>query len=673
MENLNYIPEKDLENAPDYVETDTLEIILEQSRKSICKIKSNDKGNGTGFFCIIPFPDKFHPLPVLITNNHLIKENDIQKGAKIKFTLNNDKLSFEIVIDELRRVYTNEIYDITIIEIKEKDNLEMNSFLEIDDQLFKDNANDIYRGKSIYLLSHPKGGKSTFSLGIIKNIEEDEYTIIHLCKTNPGSSGCPIINLNNNRVIGIHKGASKKYNWNLGILLNKSLKEFEKEKNSGKNSQNKIKKDQIKNPQIIKTNNKMIINEINIKYKIKNESVIKIFGKNFVKNNKNICKLIYEDKEYELQETFNVNNNNKQILEIKLTGINKITDMSCMFEKCNSLISSSEISNWDTSNITNMACLFSNCKSLEYIPDISYWNTSKVKYMQGMFKGCSSLKELPDISKWNTSNVIYFGGCFSSSSSLITLSLLEMKKYIKDNKYYFIGGMFYECKSLISLPDISNWNTSNVINMSYLFDGCNSLLSLPDISKWNVSKVVDFNYMLYNCKSLLSLPDISNWIISDSIYLSGVFTKCKSLSSLPDISKWDISKVIDISSLFSGCESLLSLPDISKWNTSNVTDMMGMFAECKLLSSLSDISKWNTSKVTDMSHMFSLCEKLSSLPDISKWNTSKVTDMSNMFAYCLSLVSLPNLSKWNINNVTNLKDIFDGCNKNLNIPSKFNK
>ena len=36
--------------------------------------------------------------------------------------------------------------------------------------------------------------------------------------------------------------------------------------------------------------------------------------------------------------------------------------------------------------------------------------------------------------------------------------------------------------SLKSLPDISKWNTSNVINMSYMFSGCTSLNSLPDIA-----------------------------------------------------------------------------------------------------------------------------------------------------------------------------------------------
>ena len=45
-----------------------------------------------------------------------------------------------------------------------------------------------------------------------------------------------------------------------------------------------------------------------------------------------------------------------------------------------------------------------------------------------------------------------------------------------------MSGMFYKCESLISLPDISNWNTMNVTNMVGLFYECSSLISLPDIS-----------------------------------------------------------------------------------------------------------------------------------------------------------------------------------------------
>ena len=63
--------------------------------------------------------------------------------------------------------------------------------------------------------------------------------------------------------------------------------------------------------------------------------------------------------------------------------------------------------------------------------------------------------------------------------------------------------LFRECKALISLPDISKWNTSNVENMSSMFSGCKSLSSLPDLSEWNTSKVEDMSDMFSGCKNSL--------------------------------------------------------------------------------------------------------------------------------------------------------------------------
>ena len=58
--------------------------------------------------------------------------------------------------------------------------------------------------------------------------------------------------------------------------------------------------------------------------------------------------------------------------------------------------------------------------------------------------------------------------------------------------------MFDRCSSLISLPDISKWNTNNVIIMSCMFYDCSSLSSLPDISKWNTINVTNMSYMFNN-------------------------------------------------------------------------------------------------------------------------------------------------------------------------------
>ena len=319
-----------------------------------------------------------------------------------------------------------------------------------------------------------------------------------------------------------------------------------------------------------------------IKYKIRfYKLLIKIFGFHFVKNNKNICHIIYKEDNYKLMEYIELNELlNNEILEIKLIGVNSIINASYMFY---------------------------DCAYLDSLPDIFKWNTNNVIDMDYMLYGCESLKYLPDISKWDTSNVTN------------------------------MSEMFCLCKSLTSLPDISKWNINNVIDMSYMFDGCISLKSLPDISKWNISNAKNIRNIFYKCRSLISLPDLSKWNTNNVTNMSEIFRGCESLISLPDISKWNTSKVTDMCGMFRECLSLNSLPDISKWNTSNVTNMSYMFYKCICLNLLPDISEWYINNVTDIGWLFSGCESLNSLPDISKWNTNNVTDMCWMFYDCISL------------------------------------
>ena len=63
--------------------------------------------------------------------------------------------------------------------------------------------------------------------------------------------------------------------------------------------------------------------------------------------------------------------------------------------------------------------------------------------------------------------------------------------------------MFDGCSSLESL-DLSGFDTSNVTDMFNMFDGCSSLESL-DLSGFDTSNVTDMSKMFYGCSSLESL------------------------------------------------------------------------------------------------------------------------------------------------------------------------
>ena len=65
--------------------------------------------------------------------------------------------------------------------------------------------------------------------------------------------------------------------------------------------------------------------------------------------------------------------------------------------------------------------------------------------------------------------------------------------------------MFSGCEN-IKYIHFTNFNTSNVNNMSHMFCECESLNSLPDISKWNTSNVNNMSLMFYGCKPSLNIP-----------------------------------------------------------------------------------------------------------------------------------------------------------------------
>ena len=126
--------------------------------------------------------------------------------------------------------------------------------------------------------------------------------------------------------------------------------------------------------------------------------------------------------------------------------------------------------------------------------------------------------------------------------------------------------------------DISDWNVSNVTNMTYMFFNCEKLESIVDISSWDVSNVTDMEVMFYGCKELESVGDISDWNVSNVTNMSWMFYNCKSFNQ--DISKWDVSKVTNMNAMFCGCESFNQ--NISSWNVSKVRYHSYMFEKCPI-------------------------------------------------------------------------------------------
>ena len=151
-----------------------------------------------------------------------------------------------------------------------------------------------------------------------------------------------------------------------------------------------------------------------------------------------------------------------------------------------------------------------------------------------------------------------------------------------------------------------------------------------------------------NCKSLQNI-DVSNFDTSSVKDMVFMFAECYSLTSL-NLANFQTSKVVKIYNIFSDYSSL-SFLDISNFNTNSCQKMKKMFYNCSSLISL-NLSHFITPLVDNMAEMFSNCLNLKYL-DLSNFDFSKITNMSYMFSNC------SNLEYINLKNTTIKADSFD--------------
>ena len=206
----------------------------------------------------------------------------------------------------------------------------------------------------------------------------------------------------------------------------------------------------------------------------------------------------------------------------------------------------------------------------------------------------------------------------------------EMYEMIRDEIFY----LHYKKDS--NLAPVIPINTSSCYKMFYEIIALNS-------SNFDTSKMTDMSWMFDNCLNLTTL-DLSNFDTSNVTNMSYMFSECQSLTSL-DLSNFNTSKVTDMSYMFSYCSRFMSL-DLSSFDTSNVTDMSYMFEDCSGLTLL-DLSNFNTENVTDMHYMFKYCDSLTTINVSNQWNTDSVKFSIKMFKKCYSLPNF-NQDKTNV-------------------------
>jgi len=386
-----------------------------------------------------------------------------------------------------------------------------------------------------------------------------------------------------------------------------------------------------------------------------------------------------------------------ETLDLRRFNTAKVTTMDGMFKNCYNL-SNLDVSSFNTSNVRSINDMFLSTSSLESL-NISNFDLSKVALKDDVFSA-SGIRlisvsstfngiELPEGDYEDISTgmlyaynelpqnkaatykmkILYYSinnGVLRISNNELTTGIYGTASargtdtpWTNENDQItkvIVGEDGNKVKPLstanwflylenVSLFDLKNLDTSNVVDMSSMFEGCTSMTTI-DVSNFNTSKVEDMTSMF-----------------SDT-----------GLTSI-NLSKLDFSKVEYTIAMFENSSNLTSV-NLGNPNTSNLIDARYMFTNCSSLESF-DLSALDTSSIQTFASMFAGCVSLKEM-DLRNVDFSASDDINAMFAGCenLEIVRLSDFSQFVIDNEAGYPDdyIFGECPKlNILVTKGFNE
>lgn len=426
-----------------------------------------------------------------------------------------------------------------------------------------------------------------------------------------------------------------------------------------------------------------------------------LFGRMFSYNSKvEVIKGLDHLVNSKITNLYELFKNDPNLVSIKGMGdwdTSNVTNMASMFSGDVKLKDINSLSGWDTKKVTDFSQMFRDVHKLESL-DISSFDFGAAGNKVGMYldgytfnlrgrndlQGEFNLSNIKMPTKPNNNNVkIDLTGLVSSDKNITSIIGADG---LVTSAVTGIASLFAGDQSLKTISGLDKWNTENVTNISHIFDclsytypngqqkvESNGSLEKLNVSNWNMSNVTDMSNAFAGQKNLKTIQGLNQWTTSyklknlahmfDSTIYPGTDTQQEyagdvapagSLTELDFGSHFDTSGVTDMSYMFAGQKDLKTISGINDWNTSNVTNMGYMFHGAEKLDNL-DLKRngdiWNTHKVTDMRELFSNNKAAKDYSFVSTWNVDNVTDMSYMFVNDYSLEKLGDLSNWNTSKV----------------------
>jgi surface protein len=262
--------------------------------------------------------------------------------------------------------------------------------------------------------------------------------------------------------------------------------------------------------------------------------------------------------------------------------------MSYLFQDATTF--NDEISNWSTVAVENMERMFS--RAAAFSQPLNDWDVSSATNMFQMFFEASSFAQQLcwDLKDANVDTIEMFcgsAGSFAetcatpesitvdvaqrsaSQNCLIRLAAFTGRTPLKEAVDAWIIG---DREGVISLyGDISDWDTTLVTDMSYLFY-LETTFNEP-ISNWNTGAVENMEGMFLGA-STFNQP-LNGWDVSKVDSMSSMFATASSFNQ--PLGAWDVTSVDEMGGMFAFASNFNQF--LSFWDVSSVIGMEGMFVE----------------------------------------------------------------------------------------------
>ena len=277
-------------------------------------------------------------------------------------------------------------------------------------------------------------------------------------------------------------------------------------------------------------------------------------------------------------------------LDVSGFDTSNVTDMRSMFYGMSS-VTSLDVSNFDTSKVTFMSYMFADAPlkkltlgdTFKFVEaNASLTSAWKREGGKGTFYSAEDFMKnygtgdltagtyvSVETDTWGTSPYM-----FDKDTGTLTIGAGELSGYKEspwssnkvDNKAIK--------KIVLAGKVVAPENSNYLFSTSTVGKDLTNVTEIEGLSQLDTSNVTDMSYMFFGMSSVTSL-DVSSFDTSNVTTMSYMFYGMSSVTGL-DVSNFDTSNVTTMGYMFKGMGSVTSL-DLSNFDTSNVTDMTDMF------------------------------------------------------------------------------------------------